>query len=340
MNLAVITPSYRNDLGLFLDLHASVLAHTGPDALHFVIVPRQDSRLFDEATGPRCVIITEESLYSRHYRPVPAVDRAMHLLPGFPPSARIAALNLKNPFYPVRGWIMQQALKMEACRRIDADLFLILDSDVVLIREVSAARLTQEGGPRFYRRDGAVDLRLPRHVQWHEISRRLLGLPLPTPLPAPDYVSSFNVWDPRVLRSLLARIERVTGRYWMDAVTAQRSFSEWTLYGVFVNEFMKDVAVRATEASLCHSYWDHRPLTAEEATEFAAATGPEDLAILIQSKSRTPMAVRHAVLRAFSTAVTHDEELSAGPAGRDTSSHGEHEGGPSTERSAVLRYRS
>jgi hypothetical protein len=338
MNLAVITPSYRNDLALFLDLHASVLAHTGPDVLHFVIVPRRDSRLFDEATGPRCVIITEESLYSRHYRPVPAVDRAMHLLPGFPSSARVAALNLKRPFYPVRGWIMQQALKMEACRRIDADLFLILDSDVVLLREVSAARLTQGGSPRFYRRDGAVDFRLPRHVQWHEMSRRLLGLPLPTPLPAPDYVSSFNVWDPYVLRRLLARIERVTGRYWMDAVTAQRSFSEWTLYGVFVDEFMKDVAVRATEASLCHSYWDHRPLTAEEATEFAAATGAEDLAILIQSKSRTPMAVRHAVLRAFAATAPHDEELSAGPRGRDTSSHGEHAGGPSAERSAVLHH--
>lgn len=316
MNLAVITPSYRNDLALFLDLHASVLAHTRPDVLHFTIVPGQDARLFDEATGPRCVVITEESLYPGHYRPVPAADRAMHLLPGFPSSARIAALNLKRPFYPVRGWIMQQALKMEACSRIDADVILILDSDVVLIREVSAASLTQGGSPRFYRRDGAVDFRLPRHVQWHEISRRLLGLPMPTPLPAPDYVSSFNVWDPHIVRSLLARIERVTSRYWMDAVTAQRSFSEWTLYGVFLDGFIKDVAVKATGAPLCHSYWDPEPLTVEEATEFGAAAGPEDLAILIQSKSRTPMAARHAALRTFPTAARHDEELSADPAGQ------------------------
>lgn len=314
MNLAVITPSYRNDLALFLDLHASVLAHTRPDVLHFAIVPGQDAKLFEEAAGPRCVVMTEESLYPGHYRPVPAADRAIHLLPGFPSSARIAAVNLKRPFYPVRGWIMQQALKMEACLRIDADVILVLDSDVVLIREVSVAKLTLGGRPRFYRRDGAVDSRLPRHVQWHEISRRLLGLPLPPPLPAPDYVSSLNVWDPQVLRSLLARMERVTGRYWMDAVTAQRSISEWTLYGVFVDEFVKDMAVRATGASLCHSYWDPRPLTAEEAAEFGAATGPEDLAILIQSKSRTPMAVRHGVLRALPTAARTDEELSLDPA--------------------------
>jgi hypothetical protein len=101
----------------------------------------------------------------------------------------------------------------------------------------------------------------------------------------------------------------------MDAVTVQRSLSEWTLYGVFVDEFMKDVAVKATAASLCHSYWDPRPLTPEGAARFGAATGPEDLAILIQSKSRTPMAVRHAVLRACPAAAGHEEQLSADPAG-------------------------
>lgn len=299
MRLAILTPSYRNDLDLFLDLHASVLAHTGPAIPHYAVVPGRDARLFEKSAGPRCLIITEESLYPRHYRPVARVDRALHLLPAFPATARIAALNVKKPFYPIRGWIMQQALKMAACSRIDSDAVLLLDSDVALIRDVSAATLAQGGSPRFYRRDGAVDVHLPRHVQWHEISRRLLGLPVPAPLPAPDYVSSFNVWDPLVLRSLLARVEAVTGRHWIDAVTSQRSFSEWTIYGVFVDAFRKEIAAGASDASLCHSYWDSRPLKAGEAVKFAAAARPEDLAILIQSKSRTPIAVRHAVLKSF-----------------------------------------
>ncbi len=85
----------------------------------------------------------------------------------------------------------------------------------------------------------------------------------------------------------------------MDAVTAQPTFSEWTLYGVFADEFVKDVADIATESSLCHSYWDLLPLTVERAADFVASTGSDDVAILIQSKSRTPLAVRRAALRSF-----------------------------------------
>ena len=150
---------------------------------------------------------------------------------------------------------MQQALKMEACRRVDADVLLMLDSDVLLVRRVTTETLTIQGRPRFYRRPATVDDNLPQHVRWHAISRKLLGLPAPE-LPAPDYISSFTVWDPKVLRAMLSRIERVTGEHWMDAVTVQPNFSEWTIYGVFVDGFMRDLADAATDSSLCHSYWD------------------------------------------------------------------------------------
>jgi Family of unknown function (DUF6492) len=299
MTLAVITPSYRNDWPLFKDLHESVLLHTQDSVQHYVIVPDADFRLFSQTVGPRCIVVPEEALYPRHFRSMAsAVNRLLKLLPHVPSQARIAAINLKRPFHPIRGWIMQQALKMEMCRRLDAEVLLLLDSDVLLVRPVTATTLSRQGRPRFYRLPGAVDARLPRHVQWHAVSRKLLGLP-PAQLPAPDYVSSLSVWDPRVLRAMLTRIERVTGRYWMDAVTAQPTFSEWTLYGVFMDEFIKGVADVATDSSLCHSYWDPVPLTAERAAEFLASTGPDDVAILIQSKSRTPLAVRRAALRSF-----------------------------------------
>jgi Family of unknown function (DUF6492) len=298
MTLAVITPSYRNDWPLFVDLHQSVLRNTPESVKHYVIVPNADVQLFSQAAGPRCIIIPEETLYPRHYRPAPAANRILHLLPRIPLSARVAALNIKRPFHPVRGWVMQQALKMEACRRIAADITLMLDSDVVLIRPVTQATLSNEGRPRLYRLPGAVGVHLPQHMQWHVVSRKLLGLP-PPDLPAPDYVSSFTVWDPYILRALLARIELVTSEHWMDAVTAQRNFSEWTIYGVFADELMKDRIGSAAESSLCHSYWGVIPLNAASAEEFVAGTGQNDVAILIQSKSRTPIAVRRAALSSF-----------------------------------------
>jgi hypothetical protein len=193
---------------------------------------------------------------------------------------------------------MQQALKVEACRRVDADILLVLDSDVLLVRQVTTATLTIEGRPRFYRLLAAVDGNLPRHVQWHAVSRKILGLP-PAVFPAPDYVSSFNVWDPLVVHAMLNRIERVTGQHWMDAITMQPSFSEWTLYGVFVDEFVHNMASVATGSSLCHSYWDTMPLSPERAAEFVAGIGSDDVAILIQSKSQTPLDVRRSAVDAF-----------------------------------------
>jgi hypothetical protein len=298
MTLAVITPSYAHDWPLFKDLHDSVLFHTEASVRHYVIVPNADVRLFSQATGQRCVVISEEELYPPHFRSVSMVNQMMKHVPYVPSHARIAAFNVKRPFYPIRGWIMQQALKMEMCRRVDAEVLLLLDSDVVVIRHVTAATLCRQGRPRFYRLPAAVDSRLPQHVQFHEVSRNLLGLPPPR-LPAPDYISSLNVWDPYVIRAMLTRVEYVTSRYWMDAVTAQTTFSEWTLYGVFVDEFVKDIANAATDASLCHSYWDPIPLTAERAADFLASVRPDDVAILIQSKSKTPLAVRRAALRSL-----------------------------------------
>jgi hypothetical protein len=301
MRLAVITPSYGRDWPLFRVLHESVLRHTPESACHYVIVPGSDVPLFSRVAGPRCVILPEEGLYSRHYRPAGMINGMVRRLPRVPAHARIAAVDLRRPLRPIRGWIMQQALKMEACRRAEAEVVLLLDSDVALIRPVTAGSLSQDGRPRFYRRPGAVDGNLPLHVKWHATSRKLLGLP-PAALPAPDYVSSFVIWDPDILRRLLARIEQVTGRHWMDAVTAQASFSEWTLYGVFVDELVADAAALGTDVSLCHSYWGCAPLTAGGAADFAAHRGPQDVAVHIQSKSGTPMSVRRDALRLLDAA--------------------------------------
>ena len=131
------------------------------------------------------------------------------------------------------------------------------------------------------------------------VSRSLLGLPAGSP-PYPDYVSSLMAWDPLIVRKLLQRMEVVTGRRWTDAIGRQLHFSEWTLYGVFVDEILGGPPRSlATEDSLCHAYWDEVPLSERSLQEFLATTGPDDVAVMISAKSRTPVTVRRAGFSSF-----------------------------------------
>lgn len=98
---------------------------------------------------------------------------------------------------------------------------------------------------------------------------------------------------------MLTRIEQVTARPWMDAVTGQRTLSEWTLYGIFAEEVMEYEEEALTESSLCHGYWGTVPLTIESAADFLSGINPNDVAILIQSKTQTPRAVRRAAIGAL-----------------------------------------
>lgn len=281
-DLTVVTPSYAPDFELFRDLHASVLRHTAADVVHHVIVPAADRALFGEFAGARCQVHTVGEF-------LPA---GLHRVPG----ANVW-INRRRPWPPVRGWIVQQLVKLAATARIDAGVLLTADSDVLFVREVTAATFrAPDGGVRLYRAPGAVDGSLPRHVLWHRVARELLGLPADgvTP-PLPDYVSPLMSWDPRLVRDMLARVEQVAGRPWTDAIGGRLHFSEGILYGVHADEFAgAERAGHASAASLCHCHWDEVPLDEEAAAAFVRARDPGDVAVMISAKSRTPLDVRRA----------------------------------------------
>jgi hypothetical protein len=295
MTLAIVTPSYRNDFSLFVDLHRSVLRYTGETVVHYAIVPKHDLELFGPIAGSRCVIIPEESLYPPHYIRTGSLSQVINHLPGMPSRARIAAINTKRPVHPIRGWMMQQVLKLEFCRRVTVDKVLLVDSDVELVRPLDEAILGYDGHAMLYRKAGAIDADMPIHRQWHVVAHELLGLP-PAQFPAADYVSSFCVWDPAVVRAMVDQIEQATSRAWADAITRLRTFSEWTVYGVYATEVMGYKGASVRESSLCHSYWGTSPLTLEKSAEFISAMPPDDVAVLIQSKTHTPQPVRRTVL--------------------------------------------
>lgn len=280
--LAVITPTYRDDADVFRELHRSVLEFTPEDTVHHVFVDRRDRHLFRGYEGPRCRVWDRAELLPPSYR---------HL------RGSRYHVDLRRPWPPVRGWIIQQAVKLAASAQSEADAVLLADSDVVLVRPVTADRFRAGGRLVLYRDEKAVTAGMQRHVIWHRVARELLGLPAAPPPPLTDYVSALNVWDPAVVRAVQERIRATTGRDWQDAFNSQLHASEFILYGVFVDEVLSPPQRPPTDISFCHNHWDATPLDRGAALAFADALPAEAVAIMISAKSHTSEDVRQAAIQ-------------------------------------------
>jgi hypothetical protein len=285
--LAVVTPSHAPDLPLFNEMHRSVLRHTDESTVHVVVVNPEDLPRYRGFAGPRCQVLTIQDLLPRTFVPVPG---------------RPLWLHRRRPLPPVRGWVMQQVLKIAVAAALDVDVVLIMDSDVVLVRDVRAEQYRGPRGCAFYRRDDAVHAGMERHVLWHRAARQLLGLP-PAPVPLPDYVTSFNVWDPAVVRRMQQRIEEVTSRSWVQAVATRLHVSEFILYGVFVDEVLRGSGVDARSSLGCLEYWDPVPLDEAGARRMVDRFDQDHVSVMVSSKSHTPLAVRDVVLAGCRTRV-------------------------------------
>jgi hypothetical protein len=284
MRMGVITKSFAPDFGLCTALNRSVLDNSPDTVQHQIIVPRSDLELFSRLTGPRTRVRCEEDLLPRSFARFPLINMTV---------------NLARPFPPIRGWILQQVLKLAAIAESNDNVSLVVDSDVEFIRPFTVETFSRDGNVRFFCKPNQIDERLPRHMTWHRVARALLGLPPANP-PYSDYISSPLAWSPLIVRQMLAQVEATTGRSWPTALAGKLDFSECVLYGVFVEHVCGAQANSfASDDALCVSYWGHAPMDTDSATEFIRGARPTDIAAMIPSKSRTPPAVREAAIAAL-----------------------------------------
>jgi hypothetical protein len=280
--LAVLTPSIAADYERCANLNRSVLEHSDRTVEHRIVVPARDLALFASLSGPRTHISCVSEFLPRSFMPVPGTNYMV---------------NARRPYPPVRGWILQQIVKFAAAAESPTDVVVIADSDVTFCGPLRAETFVRDGVVRFYRLPGGVHEGMPRYVLWHNIARALLGLPATARPPLPDYVSAMLALDPAVARALLARVTEVTGRPWANAIGGQLRFSEWILYGVFVDEVLgAPVNSFACDDPLCHTYWPEEPLDAVGLETFLSGIAPDDVAVMISAKSRTPMGLQRAAM--------------------------------------------
>jgi hypothetical protein len=240
-SVAFVTPSYRLDRDRCALLSRS-LKVCAPWAEHWIVVDRGDLRSFKSLQSGRTTVVAKEEVL-----PV-WVHRIDLLKLGLRSNAWIQARGV-----PIRGWLLQQLIKLAVAEQLDADVLVSADSDVALLRPFGLSSFVDGSGRVvLYERPDHVDERLPDHVRWHRSAETVLGVEAADP-PMPDYVSSLVPWKRENVLALLDHIQTTTGRHWLQALASAWNVSEFTLYGRFVQDVLGTSAGQFISSSpLCH----------------------------------------------------------------------------------------
>ncbi len=274
--VTVVTSSFRADYELCRLLCESIDRFAPPNTGHVVVVPKQDLTLFSCFASPTRTIVAEETLLPSWLKKLP--------LPS-PHWRRMLGLSHRNFYWtpygwPVRGWIVQQIIKIAASSAAPSDIIVHMDSDTIFIRPFALSHFVRNGRVRLFRCPDRVPYE--SHRRWKAAAGRLLGLP-PSDFYGAEYVDSCVVWRRSVLLGMTKHIESVAGRDWRIVLTRTPHFAEYDLYGVYADCVAGlETAGLYAERSLCHTLWENFTDNEPEA-DFIAALQPQHIACCIQS---------------------------------------------------------
>ena len=206
-----MTPTYWRDLAQ-CELLAESLDRFAPHVPHYLIVDRRDRSAFSHLERGKRRLVESEAL----------VGKWLWQMPG----RKAVWLSLKAP--PVRGWIMQQILKIGVIEAIPERTLVFCDSDMAFFRRFERDDLLVNG------KVGLLDVDFVNDEcrRWTAAARRLLGLS------EHDggyhgHVGNMICWNRETVKAMQQRIEKSTGRNWQVALAQVPSFSEVTCYTEF-----------------------------------------------------------------------------------------------------------
>lgn len=283
--VALLTPTYGRDLEICRLLCESVDRHVTSFSKHYLLVPDSDLPLFAPLASDRRVVIPASTFLPGWLRPLPRIIQRKRRQFWWSLRAK-----------PVSGWHVQQLLKIAATITLPHQRYCILDSDIVFFRDFDLSRFEYPNPIPLLTVENVVTEDQPRHSRWHQTSHQLLGLKTP-PLPADDFIGHIIFWDQHTTRELVSRIEATTGLGWIEALCRTREFSEYMLYGHFVqNDKASAIVHTAVPTTPCVSYWDDPTLDKRELKQLLRGANAQDVAFSIASFSGTPVSTIRAAI--------------------------------------------
>jgi hypothetical protein len=125
----------------------------------------------------------------------------------------------------------------------------------------------------------------------------LLGLPIEDCQAGQyDYIGSAILWRRSNLEKLCDFVEKVSGKPWTEAICRHWHFSEYQLYGTFIDKILKnnsghyyDEKLRVVQYGYSAEYGEPEPLSESELRNLFSRVSPEHFAVMISAKSGTPV---------------------------------------------------
>ncbi|MEE4660635.1 MAG: DUF6492 family protein [Halieaceae bacterium] len=267
MKTILITPTHAPDLERCRLLVRSAAQHlSGVDA-HLLLIDEAEWHLFAPLVSDTVQLVTKESLLPWWVRRNPLSSRWW--------------LTLKS--LPVRGWIMQQVIKLAIAEQFQADILLFADSDMVFIKPFSPEHIISGNRVRHFRAErGPNQYRDRRYQNWYRFAGNVCGVQDPQTISG-SYIAQLNSWRHENVIELYRLLEQ-RGTHWMTRVMRCLDFSEFVLYGAFVDHVLGDFSGHYTDTEqLCHSSWFYPVETESDVESFIDRLLPAHRAVHLQS---------------------------------------------------------
>ncbi len=288
--VALLTPTYGRDLELCALLCESVDRHVTSFSKHYLLVPDCDVPLFSRFESERRTVLPASKFLPGWLRPLPRIIRRKR---------RHFWWSLRAK--PASGWHVQQILKIAATIALPHQRYCILDSDVVFFRDFDLSRFEYPNPIPLLNLPDEVTSKQIRHSRWVDTSHQLLGLPTPS-LPASDFIGHIIFWDQETTRAMASKIEAVTNLDWVEALCRTREFSEYMLYGYFVENDARFAGRHAPSSrTRCVSYWDQPKLGKTELNRLLGGADKDHVAFSVASFSGTPVEILRSAIEEMRT---------------------------------------
>lgn len=267
--IAIITPSYEPDFEHCQILCESIQLYVEASVHHYIIIPKRDRHKFEKLQNERTSILFQDDLMPTWMYAIPGTNKWWFSLRS----------------WPVRGWIRQQIVKLSAATACNAKFMLFVDSDCFFTQPFRTDRFINQDGRAPLFREKVPSNR--RYQQWYSGAADILGIEEPIDSLV-NYVGPFIFWSRSDLIALLTHIETIHKKSWQQVICQNLKFSEYTVYGVFIDYIRKDNSQHYTDHIVRSlNYWPEEPADQATLQNLLEKGSQQHIGAMISAKSNT-----------------------------------------------------